>query len=196
MFGTYPVLFFALRQLLTKEEEEELINLQAKSPLTQEELVKMEALEAKASIKQGLSMMVPFVIDGELLPMQVTDSSMQMTKTVTLLADGYEITPSANISTINIVSAADGFTSTVIDLVFMLADTVYQRQIDKAPSVAFFGDQIAIPYGYLIGIALSNVNDSNVQMISLTIARDLTGNKAVKGEAVAEVEEETGTFYG
>lgn len=192
MFGEFPVIFFALRQLLTQAEAEEILKLRQKSPLKTEEIVKLDALEKKASIQQSISFMTPFVIDGEIVPAQVTDSSAQMNKTISLLSGEYEISPSINTTTINIVSVAEEFTGLISDILFMMADLAFQRMIDKAPSIAFFGGSVAIPSGFLVGIAHGVQNNTNRQTISLTIARSLDNNLIIEGEPkVAEVAEVT-----
>lgn len=187
----YPVLFFGLVDILTTVEQQRLLELQADQTTAAEE-AEYKALLAKAEIGVPLAARLPIILDGEIIPAHKVGHQTQMNKNINLVGDKFEVSSALNTTTITIESVNEGFAAIVSDLLFLMADISFSRFADKAPAVSFFGDSIVIANGYLVGLSRSVNADSNKEIISLTIARDLLFTTPV-GEApeVAGVAETT-----
>lgn len=183
-----PVLFFTIQSTLKDSEYQRLLELRqnTKNEAEAAELAKFEAL-AKQEIP--LKKRIPIVFAGNsAIPFYVENVSNSMNKNIELIGGDYVISPVLNITTIAISGAASDITGALSDLLFYLADAIYNDD-SKTCAVSFFGARTAIANGYLVGISRNTQADTNREMINLVIARDFKHKKVWQySEPAAEIE--------
>lgn len=191
MIKAPPVLFYSVITILSTEEQNRLLSLRAgaTTPQEQEEL---KILESKASIETPLSGRIPLVFNTGLIPYSVEKVDSSMTKNIQVVNNDYAMSPNINTTTISLRGARGTLSAVISDIIFYLADIVF-NSLDKVTAVSFFGDGTAIVNGYLVGIGRVVVDDTNIELVNLTIARDLNYKKPYEEELTdaTEVDEVT-----
>lgn len=182
-----PVLFFTVESTLSASEYKKLITLRQNAK--PDEMAELEKLEALSKQETSIKDRFPLIFLGtEAFPFFVQNVNNGMNKNIELIANDYVISPVLNTTTITICGAPGKISAALNDLLFYLADKIYNDD-SKTCAVSFFGARTAIANGYLVGISRVTEADTNKEIITLVIARDFKQKKIWQySEPAEEVE--------
>ena len=171
--GPFPVMLVDLNSALDPSETNELNRLLTLQNPTGEQLAKINTLKAKVSAG-GFLPRIPLVLDGEIIQAQPESYATTMVKQMTILGDNtIAVKSAANTVTINIVTKSKKKGLSIFsDLIFTIAD-VFASKTDNVARISYFGDNILIPNGYLTRLSKSSSANSEREVITMEIQKDL-----------------------
>lgn len=171
--GLFPVMLVDLNSALDPTESNELNRLLTLQNPTGEQLAKINTLKAKV-IAGGFLPRIPLVLDGEIIQAQPESYTTTMVKQMTILGDNtIAVKSAANTVTINIVTKSKKKGLSIFsDLIFTIAD-VFASKTDNVARISYFGDNILIPNGYLTRLSKSSSANSEREVITMEIQKDL-----------------------
>lgn len=171
--GLFPVMLVDLNSALDPTETNELNRLLTLQNPTGEQLAKINTLKAKVS-DSGFLPRIPLVLDGEIIQAQPDSYATTMVKQMTILGDNtIAVKSAANTVTINIVTKSKKRGLSIFsDLIFTIAD-VFASKTDNVARISYFGDNILIPNGYLTRLSKSSSANSEREVITMEIQKDL-----------------------
>lgn len=172
--GLFPVMLVDLNSALDPTESNELNRLLTLQNPTGEQLSKINTLKTKVSAG-GFLPRIPLVLDGEIIQAQPESYTTTMVKQMTILGDNtIAVKSAANTVTINIVTKSKKKGLSIFsDLIFTIAD-VFASKTDNVARISYFGDNILIPNGYLTRLSKSSSANSEREVITMEIQKDLT----------------------
>mgnify|MGYP000521875380 CR=1 FL=1 len=180
--GLFPVMLVDLNSTLDPTETNELnLLLTLKNP-EGEQLARINTLKDKAA-DGGFGARIPLVLDGEIIQAQPESYTTTMVKQMTILGDNtIAVKSAANTVTINIVTKSKKKGLSIFsDLIFTIAD-VFASKTDNVARISYFGDNILIPNGYLTRLSKSSSANSEREVITMEIQKDLTSELLSKFE--------------
>lgn len=171
--GLYPVMLVSLEDALTPVQSDELNRLMALANPNELQLARITALKSIATATGGVLRM-PIILDGEIIAAQPEGYNTTMVKQMQVYGDNtIGVKSTANTVTINIAtkSSKDGI-SIFPDIIFSIADIIFSKN-DNVPRFSYFGDNIIIPNGYITRISKSSRADTEREVISIEVQKDL-----------------------
>ena len=171
--GLFPVMLVDLNDALTPVQSDELNRLLAMSNPSPEQLAQIDELKVKANISSDTPRM-PIILDGEIIKAQPESYSMTMVKQMQIYGDNtVGVKSAANTVSISIMtkSSKQGI-SIFPDLIFSIADIMFSKK-DSVARISYFGDNVIIPNGYITRISKSSRADSEREVITMEIQKDL-----------------------
>lgn len=197
--GKYPVLLVGMADALTQQESSRLNLLEALKNPTKEQLLELDSLKLKSDIpgltesytpgflsgateKAKSLTRMPIILDGEIIKAKPDGYQSTMSKTLTLLGDNsIGVKSLENRVTISIKTKSSKTDVSVFpDIICSVADIIFSKK-DSVPRISYFGDNVIIPDGYLVGLSRNSSADSEIEIISITIQKSL--NTEEKKEA-------------
>lgn len=171
--GLFPVMLVDLNSALDPTETNELNRLLTLQNPTPEQLADINKLKSKVSAG-GFLPRIPLVLDGEIIQAQPESYTTTMVKQMTILGDNtIAVKSAANTVTINIVTKSKKKGLSIFsDLIFTIAD-VFASKTDNVARISYFGDNILIPNGYLTRLSKSSSANSEREVITMEIQKDL-----------------------
>lgn len=177
--GSNPIILFGLIDVLTTAESDLLKKLSAATNKnrTAADIAAIDALKAKSTntavISAATLARVPIILDGELVPATVEGYSMTMVKTLSVFEGANTVTQAANTVTVRIKTSSSVENKIFLELLFSIADIIFSKS-DIAPSISYFGGEVAIPNGYLVRMTRQASSTSTEEFVTLEIAKDLS----------------------
>lgn len=171
--GLFPVLLVGLDDALTPVEASELNKLLALSNPSPEQLVRIDALKQLSSAS-SLIPRIPIILDGEIMKAQPDSYSTTMVKQMNIYGDNtVGVKSAANTVSISIMTKSSKTGVSIFpDIIFSIADIIFAKK-DSVPRVSYFGDNIIIPNGYITRISKSSRANSEREVITLEIQKEL-----------------------
>lgn len=171
--GLFPVMLVDLNSALDPVKTNELNRLLTLQNPTPEQLADINKLKSKVSAG-GFLPRIPLVLDGEIIQAQPESYTTTMVKQMTILGDNtIAVKSAANTVTINIVTKSKKKGLSIFsDLIFTIAD-VFASKTDNVARISYFGDNILIPNGYLTRLSKSSSANSEREVITMEIQKDL-----------------------
>lgn len=180
--GLFPVLLVGLDDALTPVQSNELNKLLALANPSPEQLIRIDALKELSSVS-SLIPRVPIILDGEIMKAQPSGYSTTMVKQLSVYGDNtVGVKSAANTVSISIMtkSSKNGI-SIFPDIIFSIADIIFSKK-DNVPRISYFGDNIIIPNGYITRISKSSTANSEREVITLEIQKDIESQDAATVE--------------
>lgn len=171
--GLFPVLLVGLDDALTPAEASELNKLLALSNPSPEQLVRIDTLKQLSSTS-SLIPRIPIILDGEIMKAQPDSYSTTMVKQMNIYGDNtVGVKSAANTVSISIMTKSSKTGVSIFpDVIFSIADIIFAKK-DSVPRVSYFGDNIIIHNGYITRISKSSRANSEREVITLEIQKEL-----------------------
>lgn len=185
--GVYPTLLVGMIDALTSLESLELNELQALANPDEIQLARISILKLKSLIPVATLARMPIILDGKIIKAQPSNYQTTMVKQMEIYGDNsIGIKSAANTVTISIetVSSATGV-SVFPDIMYSVADIIFSKK-DNVPRISYFGDNIIIPDGYLTRMSKSSNANSEKEVITLEIQKDI--ESSIVGKATQAVD--------
>lgn len=175
--GLFPVLLVDLSDALTQQESAELNKLMALQNPNAEQQAMIDKLKMKSQEASGFLgglARIPIILDGEIIKAQPENYQQTMVKQITLFGDNsIGIKSVANTVTINIVTSSSKTGVSIFpDILYTIADVLASKQ-DSVARISYFGDNVLIPKGYLTRLSKSSSANSEREVITLEIQKEL-----------------------
>lgn len=180
--GLFPVLLVGLDDALTPTQSNELNKLLALANPSPEQLVRIDALKELSSVS-SLIPRVPIILDGEIMKAQPNNYSTTMVKQLSVYGDNtVGVKSAANTVSISIMTkSSKNGVSIFPDIIFSIADIIFSKK-DNVPRISYFGDNIIIPNGYITRISKSSTANSEREVITIEIQKDIESQDATTAE--------------
>lgn len=171
--GLFPVLLVGLDDALTPTQSSELNKLLALANPSPEQLIRINTLK-ELSETSSLIPRIPIILDGEIMKAQPDSYSTTMVKQMSVYGDNtVGVKSAANTVSISIMTkSSKGQVSIFPDIIFSIADIIFSKK-DSVPRISYFGDNIIIPNGYITRISKSSNANSEREVITLEIQKDI-----------------------
>lgn len=171
--GLFPVMLVDLNDALTPVQSNELNRLLAVSNPSPEQLAQIDELKAKANISSATPRM-PIILDGEIIKAQPESYSMTMVKQMQIYGDNtVGVKSAANTVSVSIMTKSSKQGVSIFpDLIFSIADIMFSKK-DSVARISYFGDNVIIPNGFITRISKSSRADSEREVITMEIQKDL-----------------------
>lgn len=180
--GLFPVLLVGLDDALTPVQSNELNKLLALANPSPEQLIRIDALKELSSVS-SLIPRIPIILDGEIMKAQPSGYSTTMVKQLSVYGDNtVGVKSAANTVSISIMTkSSKNGVSIFPDIIFSIADIIFSKK-DNVPRISYFGDNIIIPNGYITRISKSSTANSEREVITLEIQKDIESQDAATVE--------------
>lgn len=171
--GLFPVMLVDLNDALTPVQSDELNRLLALSSPSPEQLAQIDTLKAKSQLS-SVTPRMPIILDGEIIKAQPESYQMTMVKQMQIYGDNtVGVKSAANTVSISIMTKSSKHGVSIFpDLIFSIADMMFSKK-DSVPRISYFGDNVIIPNGFITRISKSSRADSEREVITMEIQKDL-----------------------